>query len=443
MKRILFFRTFAVFLLLAACLATAQQRRMGRYQITVTPDHSNWIYATGENVTFTIHVQSGETTATGAELTWTLGPDNMPPFQTQKVALTGADIRVDGGTLRQPGFLRLTASVQESGGGFPSRGMATAAFAPEQIKAVAEEPEGFDKFWEEGKARLAKIPIAPQRTPYAGKTTETLNAFEVSFQVPSGDLLGRSRIYGILTEPKAPGKYPAVLRVPGAGVYNASGIVKDNYENAITLSIGIHGIPLTLDNSVYNALSQGALSSYNRSNLDSKDRYYYRRVYLGCIRAVDYLASLENWDGKTIIVTGNSQGGALSIVTAALDPRIKGLAIFHQALSDITGYLSGRAGGWPDVFKGPENRTKDNLETAAYYDVVNFARRLKVPGIYTWGLNDETCPPTSTYASFNAVAAPKTLYLAKETGHFMSEPQVKRINEWINAFIKTGKAPVE
>jgi hypothetical protein len=98
MKRILSRRSFGALLLLAACLATAQQRRMGRYQITVTPDHANWKCALGENAAFAIHVQSGDAAATGADLTWTLGPDNMPPVQTQKVALTGADIRVDGST---------------------------------------------------------------------------------------------------------------------------------------------------------------------------------------------------------------------------------------------------------------------------------------------------------------------------------------------------------
>jgi cephalosporin-C deacetylase-like acetyl esterase len=323
--------------------------------------------------------------------------------------------------------------------------MATVGFAPEQIKPVMQDPEGFDKFWDDSKAILARIPIGAQRTPYADKTTATLNAYEVNFAVPNGDMapMGSSRIYGILTEPKAEGKYPALLRVPGAGVYGVSGIVKEAYENTITLSIGINGVPLTLPGPVYNSLMSGALSAYQRYGIDTRDKYYYRRVYLGCIRAIDYLASLPNWDGKTVAVIGESQGGGLSIVTAALDPRVKALAAFYPAMSDITAYTEGRAGGWPDIFKTPENRTRENLATASFYDVVNFARRVKVPGIFTWGYNDETCAPSSTYAAYNTITAPKTLFLSLESGHSATPQQRDRVAAWMQEFLKTGKAPAE
>ena len=84
-------------------------------------------------------------------------------------------------------------------------------------------------------------------------------------------------------------------------------------------------------------------------------------------------------------------------------------------------------------------RTKEKLETAAYYDVVNFARRLRVPGIYSWGFNDETCPPTSVYASYNVITSPKTLLLGLEMGHANSAEQTERMNNWTEAFLKEGK----
>jgi cephalosporin-C deacetylase-like acetyl esterase len=80
------------------------------------------------------------------------------------------------------------------------------------------------------------------------------------------------------------------------------------------------------------------LSGYLNFGLDHRDRYYYRRVYLGCVRANDFLTAHAKWDGANLAVTGGSQGGALSIVTAALDPRVKGLAAYYPALSDVTGY---------------------------------------------------------------------------------------------------------
>lgn len=61
--------------------------------------------------------------------------------------------------------------------------------------------------------------------------------------------------------------------------------------------------------------------------------------------------SMDEFDGENLIVYGGSQGGALAIVTAALDPRIKGLVSFYPALCDLNGYVHGRAGGWPHLFR--------------------------------------------------------------------------------------------
>src|SRR5690606_38033673 len=190
----------------------------------------------------------------------------------------------------------------------------------------------------------------------------------------------------------------------------------------------------TMDPSVYAELMAGPLSNYWFFELDDRDRYYYKRVYLGCVRANDFLTSLPQFDGVNLGVSGGSQGGALSIITAALDSRVKYLASFYPALSDITGYLKNRAGGWPHTFSEyqlPYNKLKEKQETIRYYDVVNFARLLKVPGYYSWGFNDETCPPTSMYAAYNVITAPKELHLALETGHWTYPEQRDAFNNWI------------
>jgi cephalosporin-C deacetylase-like acetyl esterase len=390
-------------------------------------------------VTFTIRALRDGAPASGVQLAWSLGPEMMEPTRKGTATVGAGDLRVEAGTMKQPGFLRLIATVED--GGHSYRGLATAAFAPEKIHAAVEDPADFDGFWRQGKEALAKIPIEAERTLMPELCTPTVNVYHVSFQNVGPGATGTSRIYGMLAEPKAPGRYPALLRVPGAGVHKGSPMLKAAGQGAITLSIGIHGIPLELDSKVYDALASGALDGYWTYNLDSRDRYYYRRVYLGCVRANDYLTSLPNWDGKTLAVTGGSQGGALTIITTALDPRVKALAAYFPALSDMAGYVQGRAGGWPHMFREPANRTKEKLEVAAYYDVVNFARRVKVPGMYSWGYNDETCPPTSTYAAYNAVTAPKSLLLALETGHWTVPEQEERVDAWLMEYLKTGAAP--
>jgi cephalosporin-C deacetylase len=106
----------------------------------------------------------------------------------------------------------------------------------------------------------------------------------------------------------------------------------------------------------------------------------------------------------------------------------------------MTGYIYGRAGGWQHAFKDKKNQTADKIETSKYYDAVNFARRLKVPGFYTFGYNDETCPPTSMFSAYNTITAPKNLVLALETGHALTNEQSERINNWVEDLLKKKSA---
>jgi cephalosporin-C deacetylase len=154
---------------------------------------------------------------------------------------------------------------------------------------------------------------------------------------------------------------------------------------------------------------------------------------MGCVRANDFLTALPQFDGQNLAVTGGSQGGGLSIITAGLDKRVKFLASFYPALSDMVGYTKNRAGGWPHVFdkNNASNLTDAKIKTSAYYDVVNFAKNVVQPGIYTWGFNDETCPPTSMYPTYNVLKSPKELVLFLETGHWTFQEENELMTNWL------------
>jgi cephalosporin-C deacetylase len=426
-------------LLASLLLPAAAQERIGAVQVRVSTDRSDWLYQPGQPVRFRIlAIQDGHPLE-GATVSYRIGPEMVAPTIEQTAALPPEGLVIDAGTLNEPGFLRCIATVEHNGKVY--RGLATAAFQPERIQPTQQDPPDFDAFWAEGKAALAKIPLDARITPLPEYGNASAACFHIDLQ-NVGTGAGVSRFYGVLCEPKAPGKYPALLSVPGAGVRPYRGLAEIAAQGVITFQVGIHGIPVNLDPSVYDSLRAGALASYNTYGLDHRDRYYYRRVYLGCVRANDFLVSLPNWDGATLAVTGGSQGGALSIVTAALDPRVKGLAAYYPALSDVTGYLHNRAGGWPHMFRAADgplaHRAPEKIETSRYYDVVNFARRVKVPGLYSWGFNDETCPPTSMYSAYNVIPGPKKLLLALETGHNTVPEQVARVLSWIDDFLKSG-----
>jgi len=425
-----------------ACIAEsiAAQAYTGSIRIQVRPDRDDWTYKLGDPARFRISVLRDNVPLAGARVTYQVGPEMLPPTVEKTEAVPADGLTVSAGTLKQPGFLRLIANVEVEGRKY--RGLATAGFAPEQIKPTVAEPPDFDAFWAVGKEALAKLPLDLRLTPLPEWSTGTVDVYQVNVQNVGVDIAGTSRLFGILAEPKAEGKYPAVLNPPGAGVRPYRGLIDLAEKGMITLQIGIHGIPVTLDAGVYDALRVAGLSGYQNFNLDNRERYYYRRVYLGCVRANDVLASRAKWDGKNLAVTGGSQGGALSIVTAALDPRVKGLAAAYPALSDTTGYVHERAGGWPHMFRNEKDghRTEAKLKTIGYYDVVNFARRVKVPGLYTWGYNDETCPPTSMFAAYGVIPGWKSLLLALETGHNQTPEQQEKMNRWLESLLKNGSA---
>lgn len=427
------------FFLALLALAAFAQERTGTLQLRVATDHADWLYSPGQPVSFHITATQDGHPVAGLQVTYRVGPEMLPPETERTVTLPAEGLTIDGGTMNAPGFLRCIASVERNGRTY--RGLATAAFQPERIQPTQKDPPDFAAFWDAAKADLAKLPIDARLTPLPEYGNAAADCFHVNLQ-NVGLGVTPSRFYGVLCQPKAAGKYPALLSVPGAGVRPYRGMPDIAARGVITFQVGIHGIPVTMDPAVYTSLSNGALAGYPTFGLDSRDRYYYRRVYLGCVRANDFLTSLPNWDGANLAVTGGSQGGALSIVTAALDPRVRGLAAYYPALSDVTGYLHNRAGGWPHMFRfadGPRShRTPEKIAASAYYDVVNFARRVKAPGLYSWGFNDETCPPTSMYSAYNVIPGQKKLLLAVETGHNNIPEQVAEADRWLLDFLRAA-----
>ena len=400
----------------------------------VAPTKTDWTYSTGESVEFEVRILKNGQPLPDCEIRYQTGLEKMPPEQEGTMTLKDGTADIKGGTLDQPGFLRCEVWVDYQGQTYHDWG--TAGFNPEQIQPTVEMPADFDQFWAVAKQELAAIPIDAKLTLEPDLCTGDINVYHVSLQNIQTSWRGQSRFYGMLSVPKEPGKYPAILNVPGAGV-RSYGRDDRATKGVIVFKVGIHGIPVNLPEEVYQSLGAGALGGYQNFNLDDKDLYYYKRVYLGCVRAIDFIYSLPEFDGETLAVTGGSQGGALSIITAGLDPRIDYLAAYYPALSDVTGYLQGRAGGWPHMFAEYDQEKHPHwIETIGYYDVVNFAKKLTMPGWYSWGFNDHVCPPTSMYAAYNSITAPKELHIYQETEHWTFPEQREQGDQWL--FEKLG-----
>lgn len=406
-------------------LSISAQIRGTNIVVSVTPDHQDWNYKVGEKASFVVNVRKSGTLLNQVKIDYEAGPVMYP--NTKKTLILKDGTMKWSGEMKTPGFYRLKVVAHVDGKDY--EGLCTAAFSPEKIKPFAQEPKDFDDFWKKALDEARQIDLNPTKVLLPERCTKDVNVYEISYH---NNRWG-SKMYGVLSVPVKPGKYPALLRVPGAGVRPYSGDTYTATGKCIVLEIGIHGVPVTMEQKVYDDLANAALNGYWDTNLENPDRNAYKRVVTGAVKGVDMIASLDEWDGKTLGVTGSSQGGFLSLAVAALDKRVTFLAAVHDAMCDYEAELHGVAGGWPHYFYHAKMNaiTKARLEGARYYDGVNFARRITVSGWYSFGYNDEVVPPTSSYGLYNSVKAPKTLSLYQMTGHFWYQEQWDEWQEFL------------
>ena len=423
MKRLAF-----LLLTVLTMLPIEAQIRGNSIVVTVEPDHKDWNYRVGEIAKFTVEVRRSGTLVNDVTIDYATGPE-MYQDTKKTVTLKDGTLKLTG-KMSSPGFYRVDVTAHVDGKDY--RGACAAAFSPEKLQPSTVMPSDFKEFWEQSIAEARKTDLDPTKRLLPKRCTKDVNVYEVSFH---NEQWG-SRTYGILCVPVREGKYPALLRVPGAGVRPYEGDVYTASQGVITLEIGIHGVPVTMQQGVYDNLNNGALRGYWEFNMDSREKHYYHHVIMGCIRAMDYIEQYTPWDGKNAGVTGSSQGGFLTLATAGLDKRITCYAPVHAALCDHTNSLRGIACGWPHFFYWNKGKGQEKqIEVSRYYDGVNFARLIndQQRGWFSFGYCDDVVPPTTAWSTYNTVTGPKEISPYQATWHFWHQEQW---DEWENWLLK-------
>ena len=401
------------------------------------PDHVDWLYKTGEKAKIEVQFYKYGVPQDGVEVLYELGGDMMPSDTKGTVKLKNGKAVISMGTMKEPGFrdCRLTAKV----GGKTYSHHIKVGFSPEKLQPYTQLPSDFNEFWNKTKAEAAQFPLTYTKEYVKKYSTDKMDCYLIRLQLNKQNQC----IYGYLFYPKAEGKYPVVLYPPGAGIKTIKGPMRHKYyaeEGCIRFEIEIHGLNPELDEDTFGEISRAFSSRENGylvNGLDSRENYYMKRVYLACVRSIDLLTSLPEWDGKNVIVQGGSQGGALALITAGLDKRVTACVANHPALSDMAGYKAGRAGGYPHLFKNTVDMdTPAKMKTLAYYDVVNFAKQITVPVYMTWGFNDNTCPPTTSYIVYNVLNCPKEALITPVNEHWTSEDTEYGHLRWIKKHLK-------
>lgn len=387
------------------------------------PNHADWLYKIGEEATVEVQFYKYGIPQNGVTVNYELGGDMMPSEIKGTIVLKNGKAVIPMGTMSEPGFrdCRMTATVD----GKIYKHHIKVGFSPEKIRPYTQIPADFGDFWNKNKAELAKVPLIYTKELVKEYCTDQMDCYLVKLQVNERG----QAIYGYLFYPKhaKEASCPVVLCPPGAGIKTIKEPLRHKYyaeHGCIRFEIEIHGLNPKMPTEDFKDISNafnGKENGYLNNGLDNRDNYYMKRVYMACIRSIDLLVSLPEWDGRNVVVQGGSQGGALALVAAGLDPRVTACIANHPALSDMAGYMAGRAGGYPHFFRVAGMDTPDKLNTMAYYDVVNFARSIKVPTRMTWGYNDDVCPPTTSYAVYNVLQCPKEALITPINEHWTSE----------------------
>ena len=435
-------RLLLVLLLFAAPLSA--QRAPIPQQLAFAPYHAGGIYNIGETVGWT--VTSGPTAPTYA-YKWTIRRNNAVVIKEGKLDLSSGKDTIEV-VADQPGMIyvaieayaeltpaaappasegpRFTGGNAGRNTGFYALG---AAVAPTKIGPSTPRPADFDAFWDGKLAAQAKIPVNATLTPVQ---TDVPGVEMSVFQL---DALG-SKVHGYVAKPATGGKFPAIIQLQYAGVYalNAGAVARRASEGWLILNVDSHDkLPSDPAGNVPRA--------YQAVGNTDRETSYFLNMYLRDSRALDYLMSRPDWDGKTIVLMGGSMGGQQSLALAGLRPeKIGAVLVCVPAGADTNGNLHGRKAGYPNW----PSDNPDVMKTALYFDTVNFASRIKAPVFAGMGFIDTISPPAGVWTMINQVPGSVEVLPMIESEHDNLTPEKAsvcpaRSNEILGVIVRGGQ----
>jgi cephalosporin-C deacetylase len=318
---------------------------------------------------------------------------------------------------------------------------------PEKLQPGTVAPKDFKAYWKEQKKALNAL-------PWDIKSTQVKNEnIPAGFSCEDKELncLGPKPARGYFAKPEGakPKSLPAVLLVHAAGVKGSwcrsepVNAIKYAKMGALCFDLNAHGMLNGQPEEYYDQLEKGELKGYWMQGATNKEDFYFRGMYLRLMRTIDFIASQPEWDGKRILVIGESQGGGQALAAAGLDNRVSAVVAIVPAMCDWFGALADRRGGWPQPYESDLSK-EEMLKTLPYFDDTFLLKGSKATIFTEIGFIDFTCPPASVYAAVNQSKGKKIIkgvpyrphqqpknYLTKTWEETVYKPRESFINNYL------------
>jgi cephalosporin-C deacetylase len=428
------FWILTVLLFAGIAVPTQGKAKKPKTIVQVTPVEKSGLYKPGKKATFTIKVTHDGNLLKEGTVKVKLTADMRGKIKTESFDLSKKNPFTISGTMNRPGFIYCRAILKKG-----VWGDAGAGFNPTAIKISTKLPADFDKFWNDGRKRLSKIPLDVKLL----KLPKYCNAKQDSYKISFANI-NNTRIYGFLSIPKnRKGPFPAIFLVPGAGPgYFNPGLRSWAAKGALALCMNVHKYdpPNSRDGirKIYKELNTPKVYMHHGS--PDREKIYFRRAILGIDRALNYLASRPDFDKKHLAVYGSSQGGAFTLIMTGLNPKkVTAAAANVPALCNHMAFLDKRQPGWPKYFYSVKGRKQQDA-LLPYFDAANFARKITCPTIVSVGFADTTCAPNSVYAAYNLIKAPKRMFNEPTMRHSQSRRYSKFLSKWLSGQLELTKA---
>ena len=297
---------------------------------------------------------------------------------------------------------------------------------PDKVLSPADAQPDFDAFWTQTLTELSAVPLEPEYTLMPEYSNELRTCYQVRYASWGGAVAG-----GIVSIPVAEGKFPVHIQYMGYGA-------EPYYFDPSAAPECIDFLVSVRDQGIF----KNGQDRWIDRGLSAKETFYYRGAFADVKRAVDFAASLDKANPERLVASGESQGGAFTFISAALDSRIKAIAPAVPFLGDYRDYAC--IVEWPvhEVLATADAEGLDREELftmLSYFDVKNFASRISCPVYMAFGLQDPTCPPHTNFSIYNNLGTrDKRFFCVPTCGHAMwmetswSAERKAFLAEWLN-----------